>query len=1236
MQKIGTLPAPYNVMSVADGINDSGQVVGGSYNHTSGYASRAFLYSGGSLQNLGTLPGKTASVATAINNAGEIVGQASTNGNASHAFLLSGGPMQDLGAGEAYAINNLGQVVGYSSAGSYAFLYSGGSPQNLNSLIPSNSGWTLTEATGINDSGQICGYGEYGGQTEAFLLTRASALQGQWGVNSGGSWNTAGNWTGCVPGLITQALGVPTGIAQDTALFGAALTSGTAMVILDGSRSLGGLSFSTTGGASYVISPSGASTLILLNSNTAGSATISNSGGNNTINAPITLGSNLSVSAATGSLLTIAGGISGSGAVTQMGPGTLILTGANTYSGATTISAGTLQIGDGGATDSLPISSSIVDNGTLVFNRSNTVTQGTDFSTAGISGTGSLTQAGPGLLVLNASNTYTGGTTISAGTLQVGNGGSLGTSGTYGGYVAISSGALFNYNSSATQTLGGVISGGGAVTQMGPGTLILTGSNTYSGPTTISAGTLQIGNGGVTGSLSISSPIADNGTLVFNRSNTVTQGTDFTSAGISGTGSLEQAGAGTLVLNASNTYTGTTTISAGTLQVGNGGTLGTGGTYSGNVAVSSGALFNYSSSATQTLSGVISGGGLITQMGPGILILTGANTYSGGTTVSAGTLQIDNGGTTGSLGSGNVTNNAVLAFNRADNYTFAGNITGSGSLVMNGPGTLVLTGSVLSGQITLNQGQIVAGPGSITTGDLTIPAAGRFMYSGSSLYVTNLSNSGTFLGGAQVSGNFLNSSSGDVRIAAGQARVLTSTISTINAGSIEVFGTGASQAQFESAAPFTNASGSGTGMIAAQNATLHFDGGVTNQGLIAFSGGASNVFGEVTNSSSGTIVVSGGAVVTFYNDVVQNGTLNVSASGGTSSVVFLGTLSGTGTTTADKVFLMGDLRPGDSMGAITVNGNAYMAGATNSVMELTGTAAGSQYNQIHVTGTMALDGTLSITLPNPGYRPTQGAQFQVMTFGSCTGAFTSINGLNLGNRLELVPAYTNNALTLTAVQGGSGMEYRRQWRHFGGGQLGHWGAQRGGRCSNLRPGHFRAADGHGRCTDDIRLADFPEQQQLHHCRIQLHYAANAERQPADHRSGRQSYDLRALVLAGNLAVSTSVGNSLELTGNVSGEAASLTLSGGGELILSGSDSYGGGTVVNAGTLYVTNSTALPNDTSLTVGAGGTFVFDPSLAVAPIADSPLAVNGVPEPSTIALLVAGALWLLAYAWRRRQAA
>src|SRR5215469_9016188 len=142
----------------------------------------------------------------------------------------------------------------------------------------------------------------------------------------------------------------------------------------------------------------------------------------------------------------------------------------------------------------------------LTFNRSNALTY------AGVvSGTGTVTQSGAGTLTLTGDSTYTGGTTISAGTLQLGN---AGTTGSVTGNIV--NNAALTVNRSNAPTYAGVISGTGTVTQSGAGTLTLTGGNTYTGATTISAGTLQLGNGGTTGS--VAGNIVDNAALVFNRS----------------------------------------------------------------------------------------------------------------------------------------------------------------------------------------------------------------------------------------------------------------------------------------------------------------------------------------------------------------------------------------------------------------------------------------------------------------------------------------------------------------------------------------------------------------------------------------------------------------------------------------------------------------------------------------------------------------------------------------------
>ena len=195
----------------------------------------------------------------------------------------------------------------------------------------------------------------------------------------------------------------------------------------------------------------------------------------------------------------------------------------------------------------------------LIFNRSNTLVV-----PGAISGLGSVQQNGAGSSILLGNSTYTGGTFINAGALQLGNGG---TTGSIIGNV-VNNGALI-FNRSDTATFGGVISGRGNVQQNGTGTTVLTAGNTYTGGTNINAGTLQLGNGGTTGS--IVGNVLNNGTLAFNRSDSV-----IFNGLISGTGAVAQLGSGTLALPNSNPYGGGTIISAGTILTQNASALGTG------------------------------------------------------------------------------------------------------------------------------------------------------------------------------------------------------------------------------------------------------------------------------------------------------------------------------------------------------------------------------------------------------------------------------------------------------------------------------------------------------------------------------------------------------------------------------------------------------------------------------------------------------------------------------------
>jgi probable HAF family extracellular repeat protein len=178
MADLGTLGGS---SSYAAGISANGQYIVG-YSSTSQGQNHAFIYStvSSATSDLGTLGG-SASYAAAVNNSGHVAGYSLTlSGGDPHAFLYNGTTMEDLGdpnnlGSYATAINGSDAVVGYyavAGGGTLAFVDSGGTMSALNSLLAANPGWNLEAATGINDSGDIVGYGTNpNGQTEAFELT---------------------------------------------------------------------------------------------------------------------------------------------------------------------------------------------------------------------------------------------------------------------------------------------------------------------------------------------------------------------------------------------------------------------------------------------------------------------------------------------------------------------------------------------------------------------------------------------------------------------------------------------------------------------------------------------------------------------------------------------------------------------------------------------------------------------------------------------------------------------------------------------------------------------------------------------------------------------------------------------------------------------------------------------------------------------------------------------------------
>ena len=441
-----------------------------------------------------------------------------------------------------------------------------------------------------------------------------------------------------------------------------------------GANWAGGVAPSGTG-AENLVFPSGASNLAtnnILNNATFNSITIKGSGytvsnkaitlgaggladssaaGTNTVSVAITFAATRTVTVSNaGTTLTISGVISGAGGLTKSGAGLLVLSAANTYTGVTTINAGTVSIAADaglGAAPGAATPGKIVFGGgtlrttatfTLAANRGIALTgpgtistdPGTTLSYGGIiAGVGSLTKAGTGTLLLSGVNTYTGATAVNAGTLRLGTTNAIGSASA----VTVAAGATFDL--AGFNDVIGSLAGAGTVTSTAPGTVALTSGGNNS--STAFTGVIQNG---------------------------------------SGTVGLTKTGTGTLTLSGTNTYSGTTTVSTGTLLVNgtqatspvsvNGGTLGGAGTV--------GAI------TTTAAGGSVSPG----QVGPGILSSGNVNWSTGapsfvvqlnGTTAGTGYDQLN---VTGTVNLSGATLSGTMGFTPPTGSTFA-IITNDGS-----------------------------------------------------------------------------------------------------------------------------------------------------------------------------------------------------------------------------------------------------------------------------------------------------------------------------------------------------------------------------------------------------------------------------------------------------------------------------------------------------------------------------------------------------------------------------
>jgi fibronectin-binding autotransporter adhesin len=362
-----------------------------------------------------------------------------------------------------------------------------------------------------------------------------------------------------------------------------------------------------------------------------------------------------------------------------------------------------------------------------------------------LTGSGNLAKTGNGTLTISGTtNNFTGTVGITNGAIRVTAGSALGSS----SGVTVQSGAALEYSGGITvnrnTTINGTgISAGGALRN-------ISGNNTHSANLTLGSAS-RIASDADT--LTISGAVSGSnvGLTVGGAGNTVMQA----AIGI-GTGRLTKENAGTLTLTANNTFTGNTLISGGALRLGNGGTT---GAVTGNITNNGALIYHRSDSLAQ--SGVISGTGAVFKQGAGKLTLSNANTYSGTTTVSDGTLLATTSGSLGTTAGGTtVEDGATLEISSgatiAENITITGSgVEGGGAIRSLGDGENTLSGTItLGGNARINADSPA---GSVTplvsfgTTDLTVDVefgftTVAFSQTGSSLSITNASDGQTLFG----------------------------------------------------------------------------------------------------------------------------------------------------------------------------------------------------------------------------------------------------------------------------------------------------------------------------------------------------------------------------------------------------------------------------------------------------------------------------------------------------------
>jgi autotransporter-associated beta strand protein len=752
-------------------------------------------------------------------------------------------------------------------------------------------------------------------------LTSATSLSVSTTSNLGANVTTSGTQT--YTGAVTLSTGDRT-LTATTVNFGSTLTgTGSHDLTVTGNLDLDGaltsvvdLSVSGTSNLGANVTTSGTQTYTGATTLSGGDRTLTGT----TVNFVSTLAGGTNALIVTGNL-DLDGAATGLTTLSVSGTSNLganvTTTGTQTYQGAVTLSAATVTLTttDSDVTFGGTIDSDVGETRNLTINTGGTT--GT-VQFAGMVGNAD----GLGAIIITG-NLDLDANIVDAASLSVSGTSNLGASVTTTGNQTYTGAVTLSSNVTLTTTSNGAVYFGGTIN--GAYTLGITAHGT--GDTTFVG---AVGGSTALGDMTINTNDLTAAAITAGNLNLTNSGTGSVTGIIANASELDtlaliKAGVGTLTLSAVNTFTGDTTISAGDVAIGGSGQLG-GGSYGGAIAIASGSTFSFASSASQTLSGVISGDGDLEKVTntSSTLTLSGDNTYSGGTTVSAGYLKSGSSSgasppTSGPFGTATVTvaAGAVLDLN-GQTVGNAINLSGTG---IDSNGAIVnsnATAATISGDITLAAHSSVGGSNAVTLSGVISGTSMNFTKVGSSTYT--LTNTNTYTGDTTISAGTLKltgnlNSATDLVIASGATLDLQATQTF---ASLDLNGT------------ISNTAGTSSLTI---TGTSDLDGNVTTSSTQTYTG-------AVTISTDGVTLTTTNSQITFSSTVNSEASeanaLNISV--GSSEVEFDGVIGG-GTN--------------GSLGAITITGALDLDAALTSATSLS----------VSTTSNLGANVTTSVTKP---------------------------------------------------------------------------------------------------------------------------------------------------------------------------------------------------------------------------------------------------------------------------------